>query len=447
MPAPVTWQFTTVTPLGSVPATIWDSSVVPATPAASDTTGIEVGLKFRASTHGHAGGVRFYKGPGNTGTHVGNLWKADGTPLGQVTFTTETSSGWQQANFASPIPVTAGLTYVVSYHAPAGRYAVEPNKFAAAGVTRAPLEALRNGVDGDNGVFRYGAASGFPNSSFNSSWYGVDVVFVDTTGPSVIATTPVASATGVPSDTAVLATFGEDVNTSGLTFTLRDDTAGANVAGSWAYDANARTATFTPSASLASAHVFTARVNGAKDAAGNAMSAAHAWSFTVVAAGTLSFWAPSTVPAVTAANDTDAIEVGTKFRVDAPGRITGVRFYKGAGNGGTHVGSVWRSDGALLGNVTFAGESATGWQQANFTTAVDVVPGTTYIVSYYAPQGRYAVNGGYFSTGVDNGVIHALVSGVDGGNGVYRYGSGGGFPTGSFNAGNYWVDIVYQENT
>jgi hypothetical protein len=150
---------------------------------------------------------------------------------------------------------------------------------------------------------------------------------------------------------------------------------------------------------------------------------------------------------VTAANDTDAIEVGTKFRVDAPGRVTGVRFYKGTGNGGTHVGSVWRSDGALLGNVTFSGESATGWQQANFATPVDVVPGTTYIVSYYAPQGRYAVNGGYFATGVDNGVIHALASGVDGGNGVYRYGTGGGFPTGSFNAGNYWIDIVYQENT
>jgi len=337
---------------------------------------------------------------------------------------------------------------VVSYHAPAGRYSVEANKFAAAGVVRAPLEALRNGVDGGNGVFRYGATSGFPTGSYNSSWYGVDVVFVDTTGPTVVATAPAANATGVATDSPVIATFGEPVDTANLTFTLRDDTAGANVGGSWAYDANTRTATFTPSAALPTAHTFTARVNGARDAAGNAMGAAHAWSFATVAGGVLSFWTPATVPAVTAANDGAAIEVGTKFRVDAPGLVVGVRFYKGAGNGGSHVGSVWRSDGALLGQVTFTNESGTGWQQANFTSPVAVAPGTTYVVSYYAPQGRYAVNGGYFSTqGVDNGVIHALANGVDGGNGVYRYGSGGGFPTGSFNAGNYWVDIAFQEGS
>ena len=55
--------------------------------------------------------------------------------------------------------------------------------------------------------------------------------------------------------------------------------------GSWAYDAATRTATFTPSAALPTAHTFTARVNGASDAAGNAMAAAHAWSFATVAGG------------------------------------------------------------------------------------------------------------------------------------------------------------------
>jgi Domain of unknown function (DUF4082) len=69
-------------------------------------------------------------------------------------------------------------------------------------------------------------------------------------------------------------------------------------------------------------------------------------------------------------------------------------------------------------------------------------------VSYYAPNGHYAANGGYFSSaGVDNGVIHALANGVDGGNGVFVYGAGGGFPTNSYNAGNYWVDIAFAEGT
>ena len=49
---------------------------------------------------------------------------------------------------------------------------------------------------------------------------------------------------------------------------------------------------------------------------------------------------------------------------------TGVRFYKGAGNTGTHVGSLWGPNGQRLAQVTFANETATGWQTATFAEAV-----------------------------------------------------------------------------
>jgi hypothetical protein len=62
--------------------------------------------------------VRFYKGFANTGTHVGHIWTGSGTLLGTVTFTGESGSGWQKANFSSPIAVTANTTYIVSYFAP-----------------------------------------------------------------------------------------------------------------------------------------------------------------------------------------------------------------------------------------------------------------------------------------------------------------------------------------
>ena len=69
-------------------------------------------------------------------------------------------------------------------------------------------------------------------------------------------------------------------------------------------------------------------------------------------------------------------------------------------------------------------------------------------MAYHAPVGRYSVNGGAFSAaGVDSGPLHALANGVDGGNGVYRYGAGGVLPTGSWNASNYWVDIAFQEGS
>ena len=50
-------------------------------------------------------------------------------------------------------------------------------------------------------------------------------------------------------------------------------------------------------------------------------------------------------------------ELGVKFRSDAAGTVTGVRFYKESWMGGyTHVGHLCRrSSGALLGSVTFTG--------------------------------------------------------------------------------------------
>jgi hypothetical protein len=143
--------------------------------------------------------------------------------------------------------------------------------------------------------------------------------------------------------------------------------------------------------------------------------------------------------------DGNAVELGVKLRADAAGTITGVRFYKAATNTGTHVGHLWSSTGTLLGTVTFTGESTSGWQQASFTTPIQILANTTYIASYFAPKSHYSDNSNFFAvSGVDNPPLHALASGVDGLNGVYVYGPAGGFPNASFNSTNYWVDVVYK---
>ena len=50
-------------------------------------------------------------------------------------------------------------------------------------------------------------------------------------------------------------------------------------------------------------------------------------------------------PAATSANDSASYELGTKFQSTVAGWVAGVRFYKGAGNNGTHTGSLWTSSG------------------------------------------------------------------------------------------------------
>jgi len=157
--------------------TIWPSNPVPAIADGGDTGAVELGVKFRSDVAGHITGIRFYKGPGNTGTHVGNLWSAGGTKLGTVTFTGESASGWQQMNFATPVAIQANTTYVASYFAPNGHYSGNLDVFAGQGVDNAPLHALANGVSGGNGVFTYGATSVFPTTTYRTLNYWVDVIF------------------------------------------------------------------------------------------------------------------------------------------------------------------------------------------------------------------------------------------------------------------------------
>jgi hypothetical protein len=167
-------------------------------------------------------------------------------------------------------------------------------------------------------------------------------------------------------------------------------------------------------------------------------------SITVVEQATFTIWPDTAVPATPADPDTVAVEVGVKFRSDLDGYITGIRFYKSSTNTGTHIGSLWMSDGQLLAQATFTNESTSGWQQVDFVTPVEITANTVYVASYHAPNGRYAADAGYFATaGVDNGPLHALQDGVSGGNGVYLYGAGG-FPTDTWQSSNYWVDVVFQ---
>ena len=154
---------------------IFESSS-PATPDAGDASSVILGLKFTADRDGSVAGVRFYKSAANTGTHVGALWAADGTPLRSATFSNETASGWQTVLFSTPVAVTAGTTYVVSYLAPNGHYAAAGGAFSTGPTDNSPLHALADFTSA-NGVYRYGASSAFPSDSWNATNYWVDVLF------------------------------------------------------------------------------------------------------------------------------------------------------------------------------------------------------------------------------------------------------------------------------
>jgi uncharacterized repeat protein (TIGR01451 family) len=167
-------------------------------------------------------------------------------------------------------------------------------------------------------------------------------------------------------------------------------------------------------------------------------------TITATSSGTaVSIW-PATAAPGTPWNSDSAATMGVKFRSDVSGSITGIRFYKGAGNNGTHIGLLYSASGTLLGQATFSGETASGWQQVSFPTPVAIAANTVYVAAYFSTSG-YARDMWYFlNTGVDNAPLHALQSGVDGPNGAYAYGASPVFPASSYDDTNYWADVVFS---
>jgi len=429
------------------PCGLWGTPT-PSIIDANDSNSVELGFRFRSDVNGFITGVRFYKSPNNTGTHLGHLWTNDGTLLTSATFTNESSSGWQQVSFPSAIAITAGTTYVASYFAPTGHYSVDDLYFASSGVDNPPLHALQDGVDGSNGVFSYSATSVFPTSTFHSRNYWVDVVFatgVGGSGPTVTSISPPSGATGVSTATTVNATFDKALDPTTVTTTTFRlfDPANNPIPGSVNYNPSTLTATLSPTSPLNLVTTYTAVItggsNGVKDTSGNPMASNVAWIFTTCC----SVWNPSATPGTIDSGDAASIEVGFRFRSDVNGFITGIRFYKSPANVGTHLGNLWTNNGVVLASAAFTGETASGWQQLIFPSPVPISAGTTYVASYFAPNGHYSVNESYFaSAGVDNPPLHALKDGVDGANGVFTYGVTSTFPTSTFRSSNYWVDVV-----
>jgi hypothetical protein len=509
---------------------LFSSSDTPAILSDPDTSQINLGVRFVSSSAGAITGIKYYKGASDTGTHVGSLWTSTGTLLGSVTFANETTSGWQTVTFNNPISITAGTTYVASYHSN-GHYTSTGGYFGTARVS-GPLTAPASG----NGVYTYSNSNVFPTSTFGATNYWVDVLFSAPNQPPVavndsgfstaqntvltiaasallandsdpngdpltitgvsgavngtvsfnaqantVSFTPTTGYTGAASfnysisdgrsgtaNAAVSLTVNSPVNqppvanndsgfstaqntalTIAASALLANDTdpngdpltitgvSGA-VNGTVSFNAQANTVTFTPTAGYTGAASFNYAISDGRSGTASANVA-----LSVTGAATVSLFSASFTPSIVSVADPNAVELGLKFQSSSAGQITGIRFYKGPQNTGTHVADLWSTTGTLLATATFTNETASGWQQVTFANPVTIAAGTTYVASYHT-NGNYSADPNYFATAHTSGPLTAPSSSASGGNGVYAYGSGGLFPTNTYNSNSYGVDVLFR---
>jgi len=162
-------------------------------------------------------------------------------------------------------------------------------------------------------------------------------------------------------------------------------------------------------------------------------------------------WPNEPTPSSFDTTEAGNVELGVKFQVDVPGTIKSIRFYKATIQDTVVIPvSLWTTAGTLVGQTTIT-VSGSGWKTATFASPLPVSPDTTYIASYHLTSPAPGVAMGYpfaaqyfSSTGVDNGPLHALASGLDGGNGVYKNSPTPSAPNLTFNSTNYWIDVVFN---
>jgi hypothetical protein len=304
-----------------------------------------------------------------------------------------------------------------------------------------------------------GGASGVKDPAGNAlvsnyTWTFTTAANTDVAPPSVQSVTPFNATTNVAITTAVVVDFSEAMSSSSVTistFQLK------NAASSAVINATVSTSgtsiTLTPLAPLSGNTAYnvvvTGGASGVKDLAGNPLPTNFTSTFTTGAApvAPATIFAPTAGPSGSMLNEGTALTLGMKFRSSVAGFINGVRYYKATGTTGTHIGTLWSRTGTKLAEATFINESASGWQQVLFSAPVAITANTTYVVSYYTPNGHYVATNPFFNVATVNGPLTGLATGTDGTNGVYAYGGTLQFPQNNYQTNNYWVDIVFATST
>jgi uncharacterized protein DUF4082/Big-like domain-containing protein len=337
---------------------------------------------------------------------------------------------WNQIDL-QPTDVVGGQVYWIAVLAPAGAGTLQFRDRGPGG------ESTETSAETTLGSLSSTWHTGTGYGDGPISAYVTAATATDTTPPTVAITSPAEGAVlcGIVTTTA---NASDNVGVASLQFQLDGQTIGPMLpTAPYALTWDASTAT-------SGDHVLTAvAVDGAGNRTVSPAIDVHIGCPTPVAPASL--FSSTLIPASTGLSVQDgrsgpgpwSYELGVKFAVTAPVPLTALRFYKDAAETGTHVGRVWTSTGEQLAQVTFAGESASGWQQQSLPIPLGLEPGVTYIASVGVNDAFVLTYGG-LANQIASGPLQSI---ADGANGIFGS-AAGSFPTQTYTSSNYFVDVV-----
>ncbi len=124
--------------------------------------------------------------------------------------------------------------------------------------------------------------------------------------------------------------------------------------------------------------------------------------------------------------------------------MTGIRFYKATTNTGTHIGSLWSASGTLLARRPSPAKPPPGGNRSTSQHPSRSPPTPPTSPPTWPPTATTPTPPtGFATAGVSNPPLTALANTISP-NGVYAYSTTSTFPTSTYKATNYWVDVDFE---
>src|SRR5690242_17227503 len=108
-----------------------------------------------------------------------------------------------------------------------------------------------------------------------------------------------------------------------------------------------------------------------------------------VAVATTVIFSDTLAPATVSDAHRQSVPLVIRFSPQQSGQVTGLQYYQSSKATGVTTATLWSSDGTALATFRFTASTTSEWRTVALNSPVSLAAGSTYVASYFAPNGGY----------------------------------------------------------